>query len=81
MLGRRERYVAVPFFWTRHYDVSIAYVGHAAKWDRIEQDGDANARNVALRFMKDGRTLAVATISRGRESLQSELEMERGRSP
>lgn len=81
MLGRRERYVAVPFFWTRHYDVSIAYVGHAAKWDRIEQDGDANARNVALRFRKDGRTLAVATISRGRQSLQSELEMERGRSP
>ena len=81
MLGRRELYVAVPFFWTRHYDVSIAYVGHAAKWDRIEQDGAANARNVALRFIKDGHTLAVATISRGRDSLRAELDMERGQSP
>jgi hypothetical protein len=56
-------------------------VGHAAAWDRIEQSGDADARDVALRFRTDGRTLAVATISRGLESLKAELDMERGRSP
>jgi NADPH-dependent 2,4-dienoyl-CoA reductase/sulfur reductase-like enzyme/nitrite reductase/ring-hydroxylating ferredoxin subunit len=81
MLGRQERYAAVPFFWTRQYDVSIDYVGHAAAWDRIEQSGDADARDVALRFHKDGRTLAVATISRSLESLKAELDTERGRSP
>jgi apoptosis-inducing factor 3 len=81
MLGRRERYAAVPFFWTHQYDVSIHYVGHAAAWDGIEQSGDVDARDVALRFHKDGRTLAVATISRNLESLKAELDMERGRSP
>jgi hypothetical protein len=71
----------VPFFWTHQYDVSILYVGHAAAWDGIEQSGDADARDVALRFHKDGRMLAVATISRSLESLKAELDMERGRSP
>jgi NADPH-dependent 2,4-dienoyl-CoA reductase/sulfur reductase-like enzyme/nitrite reductase/ring-hydroxylating ferredoxin subunit len=78
MLGRRECYAAVPFFWTRQYDVSIDYVGHAEAWDRIDQDGDIAGHDVAIRFQKAGRTLAVATIFRGRESLSAELAMERG---
>ena len=72
MLGRRERYAAVPFFWSQHYDVSIDYVGHAAAWDEIDQDGDVSAHDAALRFRKAGRTLALATIFRGRESLLAE---------
>ncbi len=81
MLGRHERYAVVPFFWTRHYDISIDYLGHAASWDRIEQDGDIAAHDVALRFRKGGRTVALATIFRGRESLTAEAAMERGQSP
>jgi NADPH-dependent 2,4-dienoyl-CoA reductase/sulfur reductase-like enzyme len=81
MLGRRERYTAVPFFWSQHYDVSIDYVGHAAAWDEIVRDGDPNAHDTSLRFRKSGRTLAVATIFRGGESLMAEVAMEQGRSP
>ena len=81
MLGRRERHAAVPFFWSQHYDVSIDYVGHAAAWDEIVQNVNANAHDVALRFRQAGRTLAVATIFRGRESLLAEAAMERGQSP
>jgi apoptosis-inducing factor 3 len=81
MLGRRERFAAVPFFWTQQYDVSIDYVGHAAAWDSIEQRGELNARDVALRFRRGDHTLAVATIFRGRESLEAELAMEQGRAP
>jgi NADPH-dependent 2,4-dienoyl-CoA reductase/sulfur reductase-like enzyme len=81
LLGRRERYTAVPFFWSQHYDVSIDYVGHAASWDDIEQRGDVGAHDVTLRFRKAGRTLAIATIFRGQESLLAELAMENGHSP
>jgi hypothetical protein len=81
MLGRRERYASVPFFWSQHYDVSIDYVGHAAAWDEIVRDGDPNAHDAALRFRQTGRTLAVASIFRGHESLLAEVAMERGQSP
>jgi NADPH-dependent 2,4-dienoyl-CoA reductase/sulfur reductase-like enzyme/nitrite reductase/ring-hydroxylating ferredoxin subunit len=81
MLGSREPYRTVPFFWSQQYDVAIDYIGHAVSWDRIEQNGDLASRDVALRFYRGGRTLAFAAISRGRESLLAELAMEQGRSP
>ena len=70
MLGYREKYTAVPFFWSRHYDIRINYVGHAEKWDELEIDG------CLLRFKRGGRTLAVASMSRDIENLQAEVIME-----
>jgi NADPH-dependent 2,4-dienoyl-CoA reductase/sulfur reductase-like enzyme/nitrite reductase/ring-hydroxylating ferredoxin subunit len=76
MLGRRERFDAVPFFWSQHYDVTIRYVGHAERWDRVTVDGSLDARDASVGFMRDGRTLAVATVGRDRESLRAEVELE-----
>lgn len=79
MLGREEKYSDVPFFWSQHYDVSINYVGHAERWDQVEIDGEIAARDCLLRFKRNGRTLAVASIFRDIESLEAELAMERQR--
>jgi NADPH-dependent 2,4-dienoyl-CoA reductase/sulfur reductase-like enzyme len=79
MLGRRERFEAVPFFWSQHYDVTIRYVGHAERWDAVHVDGSFEARNCAVTYSRDGRRLAVATIHRDRESLTSEVQLERTR--
>ncbi|HEY4038529.1 MAG TPA: FAD-dependent oxidoreductase [Burkholderiaceae bacterium] len=77
MLGYREAFDAVPFFWSQHYDVSINYVGHAESWDRIEVDGDVAARDAVVRFLRGGRVRAVASIFRDLESLKAELALER----
>ena len=79
MLGAAERFEDVPFFWSQHYDASISYVGHAERWDRIDIDGDLTSRDWSASFRRDGATLAVATMGRDRQSLQSEVAME-GRS-
>jgi NADPH-dependent 2,4-dienoyl-CoA reductase/sulfur reductase-like enzyme/nitrite reductase/ring-hydroxylating ferredoxin subunit len=76
MLGKRRKYTAVPFFWSQHYDVTLNYVGHAEKWDSIETDGSLRERNCRLRYQAGGKTLAVVTISRDRDSLEAELAME-----
>ncbi len=76
MLGFRERFDAVPFFWSQHFDVTISYVGHAEKWDAIEVDGSLEARDCTVSYKRGGRTLAVATIGRDRQSLESEASME-----
>ena len=76
MLGAREKFDAVPFFWSQHYDVPINYVGHAEKWDEIAVDGDIAGKDCLLRYKLGGRTLAVASIFRDVASLQAEVAME-----
>jgi NADPH-dependent 2,4-dienoyl-CoA reductase/sulfur reductase-like enzyme/nitrite reductase/ring-hydroxylating ferredoxin subunit len=76
MLGQREAFDAVPFFWSQHYDVPINYVGHAEKWDDIAIDGEIGSRDCLLKYKSNGRVLAVASIYRDLASLQTELAME-----
>jgi NADPH-dependent 2,4-dienoyl-CoA reductase/sulfur reductase-like enzyme len=76
MLGQREVFDAVPFFWSQHYDVPINYVGHAEKWDEIVVDGDIAAKDCLLQYKSGGRLLAVASIYRDLASLKAELAME-----
>jgi NADPH-dependent 2,4-dienoyl-CoA reductase/sulfur reductase-like enzyme/nitrite reductase/ring-hydroxylating ferredoxin subunit len=77
MLGRRERFDAVPFFWSRHFDISISYVGHAEQWDHVAIDGSLAEKNCQVTYSLAGKTLAVATIGRQRESLAAETKLER----
>ena len=77
MLGLRQKFDAVPFFWSQHYDVPINYVGHAEKWDELLVDGDIASRDCLVRYKQGGRTLAAASIYRDVASLQEEVAMER----
>ncbi|MCK1711868.1 MULTISPECIES: FAD-dependent oxidoreductase [unclassified Bradyrhizobium] len=79
MLGRQQRFDAVPFFWSQHYDVPINYVGHAESFDDIAIDGSISGRDCLLKFRKGGRVLAVASIYRDLDNLKAELDMERSR--
>jgi len=77
MLGRRERFDAVPFFWSQHYDVPINYVGHAESFDDIAIEGSIAGKDCLLKYRSRGRVLAVASIYRDLDSLKAELDMER----
>jgi NADPH-dependent 2,4-dienoyl-CoA reductase/sulfur reductase-like enzyme/nitrite reductase/ring-hydroxylating ferredoxin subunit len=81
MLGAEERFDAVPFFWSQHYDVPINYVGHAEQWDEIAIDGSVAAKDCVLRYKSKGRVLAIASIYRDLDSLKAELALEQGAVP
>jgi NADPH-dependent 2,4-dienoyl-CoA reductase/sulfur reductase-like enzyme len=79
ILGRRERFDAVPFFWTEQYDFNLAYVGHAERWDKAEIDGqlDAEKHDCTITYSRGGKKLAVAVVHRDLEGLRAEVEFER----
>jgi NADPH-dependent 2,4-dienoyl-CoA reductase/sulfur reductase-like enzyme len=83
MLGRKEKFDAIPFFWTEQHDLSIAYVGHAEDWDEAVIDGDLEKRDCSITYRRRGEALAVAVMKRDLAGLEAELEFEkriRGRS-
>ena len=79
IVGRRERFDAVPFFWTEQYDFSLAYVGHADRFDKAEIEGqlDAEKHDCTITYSRGGKKLAVALVRRDLEGLRAEVEFER----
>jgi apoptosis-inducing factor 3 len=77
MVGLGVPFRDVPFFWSQHYDVRLAYVGHATAQDAIELTGSLPDRDATLVYRRAGKVLAVVTIGRDRQSLAIEAALER----
>jgi NADPH-dependent 2,4-dienoyl-CoA reductase/sulfur reductase-like enzyme/nitrite reductase/ring-hydroxylating ferredoxin subunit len=80
IVGRGAPFRDVPFFWSQHHDVTLAYVGHAEQFDTPEIRGNLAAHDAAVIYRDKGsrRVAALLTIGRDRLSLQVEHAMERG---
>jgi apoptosis-inducing factor 3 len=77
MLGHRDRFDDIPFFWSNHYEsLSIQYVGHAERWDETRIDGDVMGMDCAVSYISGGKRRAMATINRDRDNLRTEVELE-----
>jgi NADPH-dependent 2,4-dienoyl-CoA reductase/sulfur reductase-like enzyme/nitrite reductase/ring-hydroxylating ferredoxin subunit len=79
-IGQRERFSAVPFFWSQHYDLVLAYVGHASRTDDVEICGSFDASSAAAIYREHGEITAVVTLFRDDVSLAVEAAMERNES-
>ncbi|WP_213949517.1 FAD-dependent oxidoreductase [Luteibacter sp. dw_328] len=71
MLGIDDPFEEPPFFWSVHYDTTIRYVGHAEDWDAIREEGSVADKDAEVRYEKDGRVIAVATVNRDMDSLKA----------
>jgi len=76
MMGAAVPFKDVPFFWTRQFDFSLSYIGHAQQWDRIDIDGDPSSGDSTLRYISEGQVIAAAMIGRDEECLRERERME-----
>jgi apoptosis-inducing factor 3 len=60
MLGKLVPFGNVPFYWTRHYNKAVQYIGHAHEYDEVFVQGDIMANKFVAYYIKDGKILAVA---------------------
>jgi NADPH-dependent 2,4-dienoyl-CoA reductase/sulfur reductase-like enzyme/nitrite reductase/ring-hydroxylating ferredoxin subunit len=78
MLGRDQPFTGVPFFWSNHYDLSIAFTGHAGPGAERQVVGSLTQRDAMVIFREGGRVRAVATIGRDRAGLRAEAAFAAG---
>jgi NADPH-dependent 2,4-dienoyl-CoA reductase/sulfur reductase-like enzyme/nitrite reductase/ring-hydroxylating ferredoxin subunit len=77
MLGMKQPFTSVPFFWSNHYDVAIGYVGHAEGWDKISVAGKIADGNAVIGYKSKKKTLAVAAINQSLPLLHAEVALEK----
>ena len=66
----------MPFFWSKHYDLSIRYTGHAEQWEALVMDGPLAQRAGSVAFIRQGQTLDVASVQRDVDNLRAEVALE-----
>jgi apoptosis-inducing factor 3 len=73
--GRRKPFRDVPFFWTRHFDLGVAFSGYGGPWSSVSvEEGDDGELSVL--YHAEGGPRAMAAIGRDLESLRFEAELE-----
>jgi NADPH-dependent 2,4-dienoyl-CoA reductase/sulfur reductase-like enzyme/nitrite reductase/ring-hydroxylating ferredoxin subunit len=78
MVGIDAPHTAPPFFWSAHYDVTIAMVGSSVGFTRSEVRGSLDERRALVAYYLNDDVIAVATIGLDREALAIEAAMEIG---
>ncbi len=76
LIGRALEMRDVPFFWSVHHDVTIDYVGHAEKFDRVVLHGKLESKSATIAYFDGEEIRAVATINRADASLRAERAFE-----
>jgi 3-phenylpropionate/trans-cinnamate dioxygenase ferredoxin reductase component len=67
MLGKRQPYDAVHWFWSDQYDMNLQYAGFHRQSEQIVVRGSLAARNFVAFYLNRGRIDAVVGLNRGKD--------------
>ena len=66
MLDKVVPYGDIPFFWTRNYNKSLAYIGYGADFKEVHITGDVPSRKFLAYYINDrDQITAVAGMNNG----------------
>jgi hypothetical protein len=80
MLGSKEPYRGVPFFWSKQYGSSLRYIGHAPNFNEVVFRGRVEDKAFLAGFYVGGKLAAAATIGKNRELIRLGQLLEAGKS-
>jgi 3-phenylpropionate/trans-cinnamate dioxygenase ferredoxin reductase subunit len=63
MLGRKDAYDKIPYFFSDQYDLGLEYNGFAEHWDQIVFRGDIDEREVIVFWLDQGLVVAGMNVN------------------
>lgn len=67
LCGNEKEYDEVPWFWSDQYKLKLQIVGLIEGYDQVVQRGDPAERQFMLFYLKQGKLIAVESVSNPRE--------------
>jgi 3-phenylpropionate/trans-cinnamate dioxygenase ferredoxin reductase subunit len=64
MLGSREPYAEIPWFYSDQYKLNLQYLGHTKTWDEVVLRGDVASRKFSAFYLMGGKIAAVLAVNR-----------------
>jgi len=80
MLGSKEEYREVPFFWSKQYGSSLRYIGYAPAFDQVVFRGSVTDKFFLAGFYLNDNLVAAASVGKARELIRLGQLLEAGKS-
>ncbi|PZT86418.1 MAG: pyridine nucleotide-disulfide oxidoreductase [Citromicrobium sp.] len=70
IMGDKQDYDAVPWFWSNQYDLRLQTVGVSTGFDECIMRGDPAERKFSVVYLKEGRVIALDCVNNTRDYAQ-----------
>lgn len=76
IMGEKEPYEALPWFWSNQYDLKLQTAGLSLDYDQTVLRGDPATRKFTLIYMKEGRPIALDCVNTVKDYVQGRKLLE-----
>lgn len=81
LLGREQPFSTTPWFWSDQHEMKLQMAGLSHGYDQVVTRGDVAARIFSAYYFRNGRLIAVDSLSRPPEHMLARKLLDRGVSP
>ncbi len=78
IMGEKEPYHALPWFWSNQYDLKLQTAGLSLGFDQTVLRGDPSTRKFTVVYLKDGKPIAFDCVGTMKDYVQGRKLLENG---
>lgn len=78
IMGEKEQYEALPWFWSNQYDLKLQTAGLNTGYDKTVLRGDPATRKFSVVYLKEGRPIAFDCVNAMKDYVQGSKMLKAG---